>query len=228
MLQIVAFGSYGYSYCLWLRFIDVRLCITSLEAKSYLTIVTTRAGVTFRTGKKFTGRSITAAFAILFTLLNNYDINMLLTLSDWWHYWLANKECMLYLRYPIKHQCRGSTRLRNAVSNEAEAHNFKRLVNEMSWLYNFIELGLYRLQYLTGQFLIIKIRTWPQRKGGIKKRNCIEIQGLIIHFFYFYLSYQSTSNISPRLLLHTSQPTPTTLLYYSHIPNTHKKNFTHA
>ena len=82
MLQIVAFGSYGYSYCLWLRFIDVRLCIKSLEAESYLTIATTRAGVTFRTRKKFTGRSITAAFAILFTLLNNYDINMSLRLRE--------------------------------------------------------------------------------------------------------------------------------------------------
>ena len=39
------------------------------------------------------------------------------------------------------------------------------------------------------------------------------------------LSYQSTSNITPRLPLHSSQPTPkyTTLLHYSHIPNTHKK-----
>ena len=49
--------------------------------------------------------------------------------------------------------------MRDAVSNEAEAHNCKRLVNEMSRLCNFIESGLYRLQYLIGQFLIIKIRT---------------------------------------------------------------------
>ena len=43
------------------------------------------------------------------------------------------------------------------------------------------------------------------------------------------LSYQSTSNITPRLPLHSSQPTPkyTTLLHYSHNPNT-QKNFTYA
>ena len=40
------------------------------------------------------------------------------------------------------------------------------------------------------------------------------------------LSYQSKSNTTPRLPLHTSQPAPKiykTLLHYSHIPNTHKK-----
>ena len=103
MLQIVAFGSYGYSYCLWLRFIDVRLCITSLEAKSYLAIATTRAGVTFRTRKKFTGRSITAAFAILFTLLNNYDINMSLRLreSDTIDLQIKNACCIFVIQYNI-------------------------------------------------------------------------------------------------------------------------------
>lgn len=102
MLQIVAFGSYGYSY-LWLRFIDVRLCITSLEAKSYLTIATTRAGVTFRTRKKFTGRSITAAFAILFTLLNNYDINMSLRLreGDTIDLQIKNACCIFVIQYNI-------------------------------------------------------------------------------------------------------------------------------
>ena len=39
------------------------------------------------------------------------------------------------------------------------------------------------------------------------------------------LSCQFTSNITPRFPLHASQPTLnyTTLLHYSHIPNTHKK-----
>ena len=42
------------------------------------------------------------------------------------------------------------------------------------------------------------------------------------------LSYQSTSNITPRLRLHSSQPPLkyTTLLDYSHILNTHKKGHT--
>ena len=40
------------------------------------------------------------------------------------------------------------------------------------------------------------------------------------------LPYQSKSNTTPRLPLHTSQPAPKiykTLLHYSHIPNRHKK-----
>ena len=92
-----------------------------------------------------------------------------------------------------------------------------------------------KLRSSTTTTLFQKIVTTLSLHNQISTLTTISLQ-LLLHIKFYEqlvslinklqpLSYQSTSNITPRLPLHSSQPTPkyTTLLHYSHIPNTHKK-----